>query len=196
MKKSVTLLLYIVFIAGYLVCSTVHFAYDRITMPPQQSIGLENFEVMDMKQLDEKTFVSVSNDPYFSLIDGDMFEIHTVKYTLAQPVGGAKGLYYTTKKQPMYSGKNMIIAKDDGSGTVEYILPMGENRRVRLDICGELAQTITVEEIVINYRPAFTDYFRITAMGFVKFMVLPPFIASIILFIRDLFLHYVKKQDA
>lgn len=195
MKKSITLLLYIVFVVFYLAEGAVHFAYDRITMPSQQTVDLSYFEVVDMKQIDEKTFVSVTNDPYFSLIDGDMFEIHTVKYTLGQPCSGAKGLYYTTAKQPMYSGKNMIIADDDGSGTVEYILPMGKNRRIRLDISGVLGETIAVQEIVINYRPAFIDYFVITAMDIAKFIALPPFIGSIILFIRDLFLKYVKKQE-
>lgn len=195
MKKNITLLLYILFVVFYLGEGVVHFVYDKVTMPPQQTVDLSYFEIVDMKQIDETTFVSVTNDPYFSMIDGDDFKIHTVKYTLSQPCSGAKGLYYTTSKQPMYSGKNMIVADDDGSGTVEYILPMGENRRVRLDMSGVLGETIAVEEIVINFQPDFIEYFKLTAMDIAKFIAFPPVMASVLLFIRDLFLHYIKKQE-
>ena len=195
MKKKITLLLYILFAVVFAVEGVVHFAYDRITMPPEETIDFSNFDIVNMRQLDDNTFLSVSNDPYFEMIDGDMYKMHTVRYTLAQETTGARSLYYTTSKEPMYSGKNAIIVKDkEGDNSFEFILPMEQIRRIRLDISGSVGETITVEEIVINYRPDFVDYYSVEAMNIAKFIVLPPVIASIIFYIMDLFRYYIKKE--
>ena len=196
MKKKITLLLYILFAVVFAVEGVVHFAYDRITMPPEETIDFSNFDIVNMRQLDDNTFLSVSNDPYFEMIDGDMYKMHTVRYTLAQETTGARSLYYTTSKEPMYSGKNAIIVKDkEGDNSFEFILPMEQIRRIRLDISGSVGETITVEEIVINYRPDFVDYYSVEAMNIAKFIVLPPVIASIIFYIMDLFRYYIKKEE-
>ena len=195
MKKKITLLLYILFAVVFAAEGAVHFAYDRITMPPEQQIDFSNFEIVNMRQLDENTFLSVSNDPYFEMIDGDMYKMHTVRYTLAQETSGARSLYYTTSKEPMYSGKNAIIVKDkEKDNTFEFILPMEEIRRIRLDVSGALGETIIVEELTINYRPDFMDYYSIEAMDIAKFLVIPPIFASIIFFVLDLYRYYIKKE--
>ena len=195
MKKKVTLLIYILFAVVFLAEGVVHFAYDRFTMPPEQQIGFENFNIINMKQINENTFISVTNDPYFEMIDGDMYKMHTVRYKLAQSTSGARSLYYTTSKEPMYSGRNAIIVKDkEGDNTFEFILPMEQIRRIRLDISGEAVETITVEEITINYRPDFMDYYSIEAMDIAKFLFIPPVIASVIFFIVDLYRYYIKKE--
>ena len=195
MKKKITLLLYVLFVVVFAVEGVVHFAYDRITMPPEEVIDFSNFDIVNMRQLNDNTFLTVSNDPYFEMIDGDIYKMHTVRYTLAQETTGARSLYYTTSKEPMYSGKNAIIVKDkEGDNTFEFILPMEQIRRIRLDISGAISETVTVEEIVINYRPDFVDYYSIEAMDVAKFIVLPPVIASVIFFIMDLFRYYIKKE--
>lgn len=194
MKKKITFLIYIAFILFFVGEGVVHFAYDRITMPPEEVIDYSNFELVNMRQVGENTFVSVTNDPYFEMIDGDRYVMHTVRYVLKQQTTGARGLYYTTSKQPMYSGQNMIIAKDDGSNIFSFILPMEEIRRVRLDMSGTLGETIDVEQIIINYRPDFIEYFTIDAMKAAKFIFLPPIIASVIFFAFDLFRHYIRKE--
>lgn len=194
MKKRLLLLLYIAFVALFFAEGVVHFAYDRIVMPPQETIDYSNFETVDMRREGENTFVSVSNNPYFEMVDGDRYDIHTIKYTLKQPCTGTRGLYYTTSKQPMYSGRNMLIAKDNGTNTVEYILPMRDIRRVRLDVSGTVGEVIEVEEIVINYRPSFTDYFTVDEMDIAMFVFLPPVLAALLLYLVDLYRHYIKKE--
>ena len=71
MKKKITLFLYIAFVAVFLLEGVVHFAYDRIKMPPEEIIDYSNFEIVNMKQIDDNTFLSVTNDPYFEMIAGD-----------------------------------------------------------------------------------------------------------------------------
>lgn len=194
MKKKITLLIYILFVAVFLAEGVVHFAYDRITMPPEEEIDFSNFEIINMKQTGEKTFVSVTNDPYFEMIDGDRYVMHTVKYILHSETSGARSLYYTTTKEPMYSGKNMIIAKDKGDNIFEFVLPMEEIRRVRLDMSGAFNEVIDIDKIIINYRPDFIDYFSITEMDVAKFIFMPPVIASVLFFIWDLFRYYIRKE--
>lgn len=195
MKKKITLLLYVLLVVFFVAEGAVHFVYDRITMPPEQQIDFSNFETVNMRQIGENTFLSVSNDPYFEMIDGDRYEMHTVRYKLAQPTSGARSLYYTTSKELMYSGKNAIIVKDKEKDNIfEFILPMEEIRRIRLDISGAVGETITVEELVINYRPDFMDYYSIEAIDVAKFIVIPPILASVIFFIMDLYRYYIKKE--
>lgn len=195
MKKRLTLFLYLAMVAAFLLQGVVHFVYDKATMPPQQTLDISEFEVLDMKQTGDNTYVSVTNDPQFVLVDSTKYEIHTVKYTLAQQCTGAKCIYYATAKQPQFSGKNMIIAEENGTTTVEYILPMCKSNRIRLDVTGDIAQQIIVEEIVINYQPSFLSYFDIDEMTVVKFLVIPPVLVSVIMFVVELFYHYIKKQD-
>jgi len=194
MKKKITLFLYIAFVAVFLLEGAVHFAYDRIKMPPEETIDYSNFELVNMKQIDDNTFLSVTNDPYFEMIDGDRYKMHTVKYILKQDTTGSRSLYYTTSKEPMYSGKNMIVAKDSGDNVFEFILPMRQIRRVRLDMSGSFNEVIAVESIVINYRPDFADYFSVTAMDIAKLIFLPPVVSAVILYLVDLFRYYVKKE--
>ncbi|MBE6887687.1 MAG: hypothetical protein E7484_04605 [Ruminococcaceae bacterium] len=194
MKKKITLLLYILFVAAFLLEGVVHFAYDRITMPQEEEIDFSNFEIVNMKQTGEKTFVSVTNDPYFEMIDGDRYVMHTVKYILHGETSGARSLYYTTTKEPIYSGKNMIIAKDSGNYTFEFILPMEEIRRIRLDMSGAFNEVIDIDKIIINYRPEFTDYFSVDEMDVAKFIFMPPAIASVLFFVYDLFRYYIRKE--
>ena len=194
MKKKITLFLYIAFVAVFLLEGAVHFAYDRIKMPPEETIDYSNFEIVNMKQIDDNTFLSVTNDPYFEMIDGDRYKMHTVKYILKQDTTGSRSLYYTTSKEPMYSGKNMIVAKDSGDNVFEFILPMRQIRRVRLDMSGSFNEVIAVESIVINYRPDFADYFSVTAMDIAKLIFLPPVVSAVILYLVDLFRYYVKKE--
>ena len=194
MKKKITLFLYIAFVAVFLLEGAVHFAYDRIKMPPEETIDYSNFELVNMKQIDDNTFLSVTNDPYFEMIDGDRYKMHTVKYILKQDTTGSRSLYYTTSKEPMYSGKNMIVAKDSGDNVFEFILPMRQIRRVRLDMSGSFNEVIAVESIVINYRPDFADYFSVTAMDIAKLIFLTPVVSAVILYLVDLFRYYVKKE--
>ena len=194
MKKKITLLLYVIYLVAFLLEGVVHFTYDRIKMPEEQVIDFSNFNIVNMRQLDEKTFLSVTNDPYFEMIDGDAYKMYTVRYILGEDTTGARSLYYTTSKEPMYSGKNMIVAKDNGDNVFDFIMPMEEIRRIRLDISGTVNETIVIEKIVINYRPDFWDYYSVSAMDIVKFMVLPLIVASVIFFIMDLFRFYVKKE--
>jgi len=194
MKKKITLFLYIAFVAVFLLEGAGHFAYDRIKMPPEETIDYSNFELVNMKQIDDNTFLSVTNDPYFEMIDGDRYKMHTVKYILKQDTTGSRSLYYTTSKEPMYSGKNMIVAKDSGDNVFEFILPMRQIRRVRLDMSGSFNEVIAVESIVINYRPDFADYFSVTAMDIAKLIFLPPVVSAVILYLVDLFRYYVKKE--
>lgn len=194
MKKKITLFLYIAFVVAFFLEGVVHFAYDRIKMPPEEIIDYSNFEIVNMKQIDDNTFLSVTNDPYFEMIDGDRYKMYTVKYILKQDTTGSRSLYYTTSKEPMYSGKNMIVAKNSGDNVFEFILPMEEIRRIRLDMSGTFNEIIAVDKIIINYRPDFTDYFSVAAMDIAKFIFLPPIISSIILYIMDLFRYYVKKE--
>ena len=49
MKKKITLFLYIAFVAAFLLEGVIHFAYDRIKMPPEKetdaragTIGIRN----------------------------------------------------------------------------------------------------------------------------------------------------------
>ncbi|MBR5251394.1 MAG: hypothetical protein IKV52_01050 [Oscillospiraceae bacterium] len=195
MKKRLTLFLYIAMAVLFVVQGVVHFAYDRITMPSQQTLDISEFEVLDMKQTGENTFVSVTNDPQFVLIDSTKYRIHTVKYTLAQPCSGAKCIYYANDRQPQFSGKNMIIAEENGTTTVEYILPMNKTNRIRLDVTGDLAQIIVVDEIIINFRPSFFRYFDIDTMTVAKFLVIPPILVSVIMYVVELFFHYIRKQE-
>ena len=195
MKKKITLLLYILFAVVFVLEGAVHFAYDRITMPPEEKLDFSNFEIVNMRQTGENSFIAVTNDPSFNMCDGDLYKMHTVRYTLGQATTGARSLYYTTEKMPQYSGKNAIIVKDnDGDNTFEFILPMEAIRRIRLDVSGTFGETIIVEEIVINYRPDFFDYYSIEIMDIAKFIVLPPVIASVIFFVVDLFRYYIKKE--
>ena len=194
MKKKITLFLYIAFAVMFLLEGVVHFGYDRITMPPEQEIGFSDFDIVNMKQLDETTFLSVTNDPYFEMTNGDRYRMHTVKYVLREGTTGARSLYYTTTKEPLYSGKNMIVVDDNGDNVFEFILPMEQVRRIRLDMSGTFNEIIAVESIVINYRPGFTDYFSLTAMDLAKFIFLPPVICAVIFFAMDLFRYYVKKE--
>lgn len=194
MKKKITLFLYFAFVAVFLLEGVVHFAYDRITMPPEQQIDYSNFEIINMKKLDDNTFLSVTNDPYFEMIDGDRYKVHTVKYILKQPTTGARSLYYTTSKQPMYSGKNMIVVEDDGSNIFEFVLPLRQIRRIRMDMSGTFNEIIAVDKIIINYRPDFIDYYSLSAMKIAKFIFLPPVISAVIFFVMDLFRYYIKKE--
>lgn len=194
MKKKITLFLYIAFVVAFLLEGAVHFVYDRIKMPPEEIIDYSNFEIVNMKQIDENTFLSVTNDPYFEMIDGDRYKMHTVKYILKQDTTGSRSLYYTTSKEPMYSGKNMIVAKDSEDNVFEFVLPMRQIRRIRLDMSGTFNEIIAVESIIINYRPDFADYFSVTAMDVAKFIFLPPVVSAVILYLMDLFRYYVKKE--
>ena len=195
MKKKITLLLYILFAVVFAVEGVVHFAYDRVTMPPEEQIDFSNFEIVNMRQTGENTFVSVSNDPYFKMISGDIYDMHTVRYKLGKATTGARSLYYTTSKELMYSGKNAIIVKDKEEDNIfEFILPMKDIKRIRLDVSGAVGEEIIIEELTINYRPEFIEYYKIEAMDIAKFIVLPPVIASVIFFIMDLFRYYIKKE--
>ena len=46
MKKKITLLLYVIYLAAFLLEGVVHFTYDRIKMPEEQVIDFSNFNIV------------------------------------------------------------------------------------------------------------------------------------------------------
>ncbi len=191
MRKYLLPLIYVVFAVFYLISGVFNFAYDRIKMPEEQKIEVSQLYAENMKQIDDNTFVATTNDPQFIFISN--VEIHTLKYTLKQGGTGSKALYYKNAKDIDWSPNKILLPKAKEIKNVKYIIPENNVTSVRLDISGTFTEIIEIEEIVINYRPKFVEYFYISSMDFAKFIVIPIVISSILLYFFDLYEHYFKK---
>ncbi len=194
MRKYLLPMLYTIFIIFYLISGIFNFVYDRVKMPEEQKLDISQFYAENMKQIDEKTFVAITNDPQFIFLNNENIDIHTIKYTLKQGGTGSKALYYITQKDNVWSARKMLLPKAKEQREVKYILPKNNIKSIRLDVSGTFVEIIEFDEIIINYRPKFIEYFSVTYMQIAKFIVIPLIISSVILYFYDLYEHYFKKQ--
>lgn len=194
-KNKLLPLLYALCIFGYLIFGLFNFAYNLITIKEEINIPLSSVATENLKQIDENTFISVTNDPQLIIdIDLEKLDARTIKYTLSQGGTGEKALYYQTDKLSEYSGKRCIMPKGKQSQEVEYILPNKNISRIRLDISGTGGETIKVESITVNYKPHFIEYFNLSPMTIARLLILPLLIGSVLGYIIEMYEFYIKKQ--
>lgn len=190
-KTPFVLRFYVVYLIGAVLWALGLFIFDSFTMPPQQTLTLQNFTQVGFEQLNENTLVAVDGDPQL-IIDGT--NIRTISYTLSQGGKGAVCAYYTKNAQQNFSNKMRLWPAFGQTQSGFYTFARSGVHTIRLDVTNETSDIVQFENIEANVPMAFYQYFVPSTTQIAAFFVLPGFVAALAMFLCTMIRYYIKKE--
>ncbi len=191
LNKNSLVLIYIVFIAVFVVSSFFNFLSDKIKNQEEIYLTVNDFELIDLAVNDDLSLTSTWYDA--QMIYKSKAEIKSIYYILENSSTGEICSYYLKNEGEDFSNHNRLFPEFSVKNEAFYIYP-SDTTIIRLDIGSVLGETYEFKEIVLNKDIPFLKYFSLTNFELVLFIITPIFLNSSICFIKSLYNNYIKRK--
>lgn len=171
LKKRLPLVVYGLFLAGWLLVALVHFIGDGLR--PEQALFLANAATENLQPVGENAFISDNTDPQL-IFTGLEARVRLVRFRATFAIEpGEMELFYSKNPEGGFSASKRVIGIPQADGSYLYQLPAGRVGALRIDPGTAGGNAIEIDEITLNPALGPAAYF-LPSLRDVMFLIWVP----------------------